>query len=388
MDIKSTLEDAWEKHEIESSTSVSGADRAGDTSTVTEPPESGETSEASPTQTEKVEQTPQKVEVQKTKLEAKPQKRTKVGEVRNNLGQFVRPETSTTEIPVAGKPDATKPPASWGAVAREKWVGLPQEVQQEILKRDSEIQSGLRQASDSKRFHQTFQQTIAPYEPLLRSIGAEPMQVVGTFMHALSTLRTGSPQQKAQMLADIVKTNAVDISLLDQALAGQGQTQTQTLVPQQFRDPRLDEILAHNAQARAHAGKQEVENFAKEAEFLEALEPGEKSPPGSIRSIMANLLKADTLEMQEKQQFGLPHVEMTLEQAYNLACRMHPEVSKVLASREQQKMIEAQNAQAQKAKIASSTVRGLPSAAVQSKPNGKLSLRDSIYQSWNTVNGG
>lgn len=69
-------------------------------------------------------------------------------------------------------------------------------------------------------------------------------------------------------------------------------------------------------------------------------------------------------------------VDYTLQQAYDIACRAHPEVSKVLQQREQMRAAQTLSQTAQKAKQAAVSLGGAPSLGGEEKSPD--SIRDAI----------
>ena len=77
--------------------------------------------------------------------------------------------------------------------------------------------------------------------------------------------------------------------------------------------------------------------------------------------------------------------QITLEQAYTLAARQHPEVSKVLAAKERQSQQAKASASTQRARQAAVSVRSSP-ATVPVKDGGQ-SLRDTLEAAYEANSG-
>jgi hypothetical protein len=226
-------------------------------------------------------------------------------------------------------------------------------VQAEIWRLERANLKAMREGSDAARFRQQFQQTIAPYEAILRAEGGDPIKTYGNYLQAVQTLRTGSPTERASSIAQFCKLFGVDVGLLDQALAAQGfaspQQQIQGApIPQQYRDPRVDDLFAAIEQQQQQSDQQlrgevadEMASFAADPkhEFL-----------NDVREDMADLLEVTARRGRV----------MSLQEAYERACRGNESVGKVLAQRELEKAAQTQRQSAARARGASLSVTGTP----------------------------
>jgi hypothetical protein len=270
----------------------------------------------------------------------------------------VAPEAAPVAQPVA----AIKPPQSWKPAAREHWATLPPDVQAEIARREGETSRVLNETTDARQFRETFQQTISPYESMLRSEGADPMQAMGSLLETARQLRSGSPQQKAALVAQIVKGYGVPIDGLDAALAGQPYQGPQHAPV----DPRVDQLFAQIEQAKAQRAQQEaqsadeaVQSFGSDKEFF-----------NDVRDDMADLIEVAERRGQK----------LDLETAYRRALAMNDEISKVVQQREAAKSAGNAKASTQRAKAAASSVRS--SGPAPKAATGNESLREAIEAAW------
>lgn len=276
------------------------------------------------------------------------------GKTRDESGRFARkpqadgqPAQAITQgTPPAGQPAAPelKAPASWTPQSREKWSRLDPDIRAEIHRRESDMQAVLQKGANARQLADAFADVVRPYEMFIRQDGSNPLQAVQNLMQTAATMRIGTPQAKAQLVANIVNAHGVDIAMLDSLLAGtvapQGGGQQQ---PQAFRDPRLDQFLAQQqqtqqqAEARSRAEvEQSVKAFASTHEFF-----------NDVQQTIADLM-----EIRARQ-----GVTLDLEAAYNEACQLNPEVRAVLATRARTSNNGAQSAAVLRAKRAASSVK-------------------------------
>lgn len=289
----------------------------------------------------------------------------------------VKPDATTTPTtepkPEAAKVEAVKAPQSWKPAAREHFAKLPAEVQAEVIRRERETATAMQEAAPARKFHQEFQSVVAPYMGMIQAEGAEPMKAVANLLQTAAALRTAPPAHKAQLVANMVRTFGIDISALDAALAGQpsqhaAPTQSQGVDPASIA-ARVQQQVMQQLQAQRQAALQQksatdVEAFGQAREFFE-----------DLREDMADLL-------QSAHRRG---VALTLEDAYNRAARMHPEISQVLSQREAAKAANATQASTQRARAAASSVRSQPASA----PKGAQpqDLRSQLLANWDASTG-
>lgn len=258
-------------------------------------------------------------------------------------------------------PPVPKPPASWKPQAREAWAALPDHVRNEILRREGETSKVLSETAEARKFRETFQQAIAPYEHLMRAEGAEPLRAVQSLLHTASVLRTGPREQAAQMVAQIVRAYNVPIEALDAALAGQP-------VPAQapVQDPRVDQLLQQIEMAK----RDRAEREAAEADSLISEFGSDKEFFDDVRQDMADLIEVAERRGQK----------MDLETAYKRAIAMNDEISAIMRQREEAKAATTAKAATSKAKAAASSVRS--SGPPQRSPAPGASLRDELASAW------
>lgn len=267
----------------------------------------------------------------------------------------------------APTPAAIKAPASWKPEMRERWNTLPAEVQQEVLRREREISQGLQGASDARKFHDQFNQMVTPYRAFIDMEGGDPLKAFGSYLKTAAILRSGTPQDKAMAFAQATRQYNIDVNLLDAALASVLRGQPMQQQQQVFQDPRVDKILER-------LQREDSDNQSRSAQVAE----------GEIRKFMEDpkneffadvaLDVADLLEMAANRGQTL-----TLEAAYQKACTLHPEVSKVLEERRAQALAQTQNDKTSQARHAASSVGNqITAPASQQKPDKPLSVGDAL----------
>jgi hypothetical protein len=265
-----------------------------------------------------------------------------------------------------------KAPQSWKPGAREVWAKLPTEVRAEVHRRESETAHVMQETAQARQVHDYLGQLQQTYAPALQAEGVDVLTASANLMQLASRLRFGTPPEKAQMAAQIIRNYGVDVNALADALDGipaqaqPGQMQQQPMM----QDPRVDQLFEQLSAMRQNREQQimekavtEVEQFGGDKEFFE-----------DVREDMA-----DILDLATKRGIDLP-----LDQAYERACRLHPEISKVLVARERAAQAGNLRGSTQRAKDAASSVRGTPSGVSTAQPN---TLRSQIESAMEEVGG-
>jgi len=266
-------------------------------------------------------------------------------------------------------------PIGFSPESREIWKDVPEAIKLEVQKREKEITEAMANSGESRRTHQAITDLAQSYAPILAAEGAEtPMQAIEGLFRTVAELRVGSPQQVASKMADLIGHYGVDISLLDQALAGSPAADPETAKLEQLLDSRLaplQSLLTEQQQSRTSqeeqaktAVQQELAEFAQNAEFL-----------ADVRYDMADFI--DNASKQGR--------KMDFKEAYDKACAMNPSISKVLSDRAEAERLKAAGETIQGKKEASSSIRsnsGNPDTSATPE-----TLRDEIANLWDEATG-
>lgn len=269
-----------------------------------------------------------------------------------------------------------KAPASWTPKARETWAKLPPEARAEVAKREAEINTALKQSAAARQGMQELNRVMEPYRASLIAAGVQnPFQAIDTLFRTESTLRHGNNYEKAKTIANLISQYGVDIRSLDDILAGQpakaqgGNSELEALLEQRLAPVNQFLQQQQRAQQQAEFQSQQsatasVAKFSEKAEFI-----------NEVRMDMADLLDMAAARGQQ----------MSLEDAYNKACALNPEISKVLADRAKQQQIMGTKSQMAAKRHAASSIAGTRGG--DGGGGGDMSLRDAIAEAWNERSG-
>lgn len=265
-----------------------------------------------------------------------------------------------TPTPSQGQQSGGLAPRSWSPAVREHWGVLPREVKDQILKREGEVTRLVNESNQARKVAESLERTIQPYRAF---IPGDPLQAVENVFRTLTQLQTAPAQNKAAIVANIIKSYGVDVNALADALDGQPVQQAQPHGGE-YRDPRVDQLLQQMEAQQQRTTKtlttraqQELEAFANNAEFLD-----------DVREDMVVLLETGRAT--------------TYQDAYRKACAMNEEVGKVLSQRKAEEAQRTQSQQVQHARHAAGSVRTEPAPPAGSR---KPSMDDAL---WAALSGG
>jgi hypothetical protein len=275
-----------------------------------------------------------------------------------------KPETQPSDA------EALKAPVSWKAGVRQEWDKLPKSVQEEVIRREKNIAGILEATAEDRRYSQELRQVTRPYEPIIAAQGVSVPQAINNLMQTASGLMMGTPQQKAEIVKNIIKAHDVSIDILDQMLVGQtspelqqqsqlAQMLEQRLAPiNQFMNT-IQQQRNQYQQTTQQEAQNEVDTFGQSHEFFE-----------DVRLDMADL-------MDLARNRG---VTMTLDEAYDRAVMMNPELRQIAISKQRQEGAGMrQQRLAEKRRTASSVRGGPPAAPSQGEPK---SIRGALEAAW------
>jgi hypothetical protein len=241
----------------------------------------------------------------------------------------VQPQEGT-EVPESQPKPTHKPPLDWSPQLKEEFGNLPEPVQKAIHEREVTVANLFQNLSQDRRVAHDFNNIVSEFSGLMAAEGVQdPMQGVRGLLVTTAQLAMGNKASKAQKIADLIRHYDVDIESLDQVLSGEALPQQEA---QPVSDPRLDYVFNRMQQAEQSSqqhmiydAQQSIEQFGSDPknEFFD-----------NVRYDMADFLDVAAQHGQQ----------MTLEEAYDRACALNPDISAVIAQRRAQE--QGQTAQA------------------------------------------
>jgi len=250
------------------------------------------------------------------------------------------------------EPDRTDAaPSSWKRETAEKWAELPAEVKAEIQRRETEYHKGIEQYKPAVQFAQEMNAAITPYFRNIQASGVPAPQAMNHLLMIEDKLRNGDEQAKLQTLVKIAADYGIDLQK-----AGQTQHDPRMWqMEQQLQQERMMRETYQRSQAdhENQAVISEIEAFAQ-AQGHEHFE--------AVKQDMAQMLQSGMAQ--------------SLQDAYDKAVWMRPDIRQSLVQRTDAKQAAEQQRQA-RAKSAAGGVKGAanPKATTLSPD---ASLRDTL----------
>lgn len=268
--------------------------------------------------------------------------------------------------------DNTKAPISWKGAAKEAWAKLPVDVKQEVIRREKEMNQYISQNDHHRKFTEGFGQVVRPFMPLIQAQGSTPLQAVRNMMVTAAGLTTGTQEQKARIIAEIIGNYNVDVEALDKVLAGGGhqvQNRGQGVV-----DPNLMRMLQPIQGFMSEV--QQAREMRAQRQQQEAEELIEQNADKPFFDDLTDDM-ADIMEIAAKR-----GQELTLDQAYEKALALNPDLAKIVAQQKAQEEARANGGtRLARARRASSTLTGAPAGGGDLRGTPK-NRREALEAAW------
>lgn len=241
------------------------------------------------------------------------------------------------EQPVTA-PTAKQPPQSWTQPAKERWATLPPEIQDEVLKRESDVERGFAKNAEVRQFGEEVARVVTPHMQMIQSEGGNALGAISDLLNTAALLRQGSPEQKRNAISEICKRFNIDM--------GGGYPQSQP-EGEAYVDPDIAALRGEIAELKKFRDMSTQERQAKAwANAGEAITSFKADKTNThfeaVKDTMAQLLSSG--------------MASDLKGAYELACRMNPEISRSVIEAElkanEQKRLEEEAKKAEGAKKA------------------------------------
>lgn len=288
-------------------------------------------------------------------------------------------EQEEPEVPEPEDPSIINPPYSWRAGAKAAWKDLPQEIRQEVMKRETEMKRGVDQMREKASFGDQITQIAQPYMPIIQAEGSTVQDTFSGLMNTAYILRQGAVGQKAQLAVQMAQKYGFLDELRSQ-LSGENNQLQSVLSPLQQEIMNLKQQLEQREQqtqqSEAQRYQTEVEQFAQEAD-----EDGTLKHPyfDNVRSQMALLIQAANAEGRM----------MSLEEAYENALWASPETRGVLQSRQAEEASAKRQREAKeraaKAKQADSVNLGKKPSHDSTQPKPTGSVDDTLKETMERI---
>lgn len=124
----------------------------------------------------------------------------------------VTEEETPAEEPESEESEKVVPPATWTAESKEKFNDLEPAIQQEVLKREKDFATGIEKNAQAAKLADAYEQVISPYKAMIAAEGSNPTQAVASLLNTAYQLRSGTPEQKTQLILGLAQQYGADLS--------------------------------------------------------------------------------------------------------------------------------------------------------------------------------
>ena len=303
-------------------------------------------------------------------------KEAKAGETEEAAG--AKPDSTEKEEPelLSGEKEEAgdkgyKAPVGWDAKAREGWSKIPPELQQTILDREKTIASTMQETQAARQTHSSIEKLASSYAPIMAAEGvSDPIKAIQGLFETVSQLRVGSPAQKATKMAQLINHYGVDIAALDSALVGEEPAASPDSQLNHIIDEKMAPVnqLLNELQSRQQQGQQKN---AEEAE--RAVQEFQGEFLSDVRLDMADLIDMASSRGQK----------MTLQDAYDKAVVLNPEIQGILSKRASDAAILGGQQNIDGKRNAASIVSG--TRIGEGAGGGAMSLRETLVDAFENV---
>lgn len=279
------------------------------------------------------------------------------------------PEATGTPPPAGLALDHTKPPSAWTPGMKAKWEGIPEDIRQEITRREEASARGVAQLKQHYEPMEQIYRAVAPHANYFQHIQRNPEEYLGEVIQFEQTLTLGNPAQKMQTLLDLADRYQIPLrQTLDAAMGGKLQTLLDSSHKQYGTPAQVPAEVAREL-TYLRQSQQEILDASAETELEEFLaDPAAHPFFDQVREDMADLIDAGVVD--------------DFDSAYDLAVWRDPEIRKQ-AMAQANGTAQTNGVQARQAAAAQITT---PSAAPVVTPGlvaPDESLEDTVRRAWN-----
>jgi hypothetical protein len=222
---------------------------------------------------------------------------------RDESGKFAKSSSQpkADKAPEVEPPVWKRPPASWKKDYHEPWNTVDDKIKEYVWQREEQMKKGIEPLMSKAQFADAMNQAIETYMNTIRGLGLTPDRAVSALMQADHTLRTAPAEQKLQYLYQLASQYGIDLNAGGSVPQVQPNTYAPILNEINTLKGELEGWKQQQEAAQNNALLTEINGFANKAEFFEEARPA-----------MIQLLQSGMAQ--------------TLEEAYDKAIRLDPEL--------------------------------------------------------------
>lgn len=263
---------------------------------------------------------------------------------------------------------ATQPPPTLSADIKKHWDKIDPELQESLAKREKAFANGIRRYSEDAKHSQAIRKIEQPYEAIMRSENVDSLSAYQNFLSNSYTFRNGTPQQKTALIQSIIDQFGVEMK---------GNGDRRGIEYDDFEDfddnpdkqpvdLRVNQLTQQVNQLTSHLNNQENLKQNDERAFYDK----------QISDFKNNGKHPDFDALNVTMQgLMVSGAATSLEQAYQMAARAHPTISKNVQRQADKKRIgEAKKKAAQAKKTAGTNLSSKGGRVAESNKTPRVSV--------------
>lgn len=282
-----------------------------------------------------------------------------------------KPEEVVKEAPEADdkpelKDDSTPAPQSWSAAAKEEWKNATPVLRAEILKRENDIHQALTRHDGDLRLGREMKDVVMPYMASIQAEGGTPASAVSSLLNTAHILRTGSAEQKKNLILTTAKQYGVDLGISEEA---------------EYEDPTIVQLKKEILQLREMANPQAIENRLRETFESDKIKHDVEAFASDSANVHFQTVRPLMVAMLNSGQAG------NLKEAYDMACMANPTIRSTLLAAQSAEQQAKRKQEMEAKKRAASSIAGSPAVPSNSKAtnNPQSSVEDDLRAAFDTL---
>ena len=280
-----------------------------------------------------------------------------IEEVAGEQGKTLEDKVETPEQREA-RQRVDRAPQSWKGESKKLWDQLPLNVRQEVARRERDVSKVMNESAQARQQVSQIQEVLAPHMDRINAVhSGNPLSAINNLLVVERTLFHGTTQDKAQLVARMVKQFNVDIRALDAAIVGGAPPED--IAQQSSIERLLEQRLAPIQQfVQSQQQREQQARAQQEQQVTQTVEQMAQDPQYPYFEEVRDLM-ADIVEVNARR-----GVAISLPDAYTKAVRMNDDTYQAASTRDSsqaatQAALQAHQV-AQKAKGAAVSVSGNP----------------------------
>jgi len=276
------------------------------------------------------------------------------------------PENETPATPETPKAPAIEAPQGLPAAVKAKWASLDPEMQAALKAREDDVHKMFTRNDGELNLGRKMKDVIQPYMQIIHAEGGTPETAVQSLLNTAYVLRTGSPQQKAGLVQQLIQAYGVDTSLMGHPQQAQGNDYAAL-------QRKLAEVEARaNPEAITRQLREQMETDKVNEEVKAFAADAANQHYEAVRLDMASMLQSGSAK--------------TLREAYDKAIWANPDLRSTLLTAQTAEKEAKRKAELEAKKKAAVSVTGSAGKSAGSTGAKQAkSIEEELAEAWDTA---